>query len=179
MASALSAPHFHNEAAAFAYRRGARMAGRPGLPALRRRRAHQQDGRQVHPHGPLQVLPVPQAVHRPHRHHLREPPRSAAYLASGDVSDRRQQEGHQLQPASPHPWRHPQDRLVHVAPHPRSNARQATLPRSAAAAALSRSMRPTSAARPGMAAMPRAVSATRWRSWRWSTATAGRSRVHS
>ena len=30
----------------------------------------------------------------------------------------------QQQPASPHPWRHPQDRLVHVAPYPRGNARR-------------------------------------------------------
>ena len=45
-------------------------------------------------------------------------------LASGDVPDRGQQEGHQQQPASPHPGRHPQNRLVHVSPHPRGDARQ-------------------------------------------------------
>jgi 2-keto-3-deoxy-L-rhamnonate aldolase RhmA len=36
-----------------------RVAGRPGLPALRRRRAHRQDGRQEHPNRHLQVLSVP------------------------------------------------------------------------------------------------------------------------
>ncbi len=40
------------------------------------------------------------------------------HLATGDLPYRFVQEGHFEQPASPHPWRDPEDRLVHVASHP-------------------------------------------------------------
>lgn len=57
------------------------MAERPGLPALRRRRADFQDAGQVHSGRLLQVLPVPLQVHREGWHRIRVQPRQAAYLA--------------------------------------------------------------------------------------------------
>jgi hypothetical protein len=39
-------------------------------------------------------------------------------VAAGNLPDVRQQEGHQQQPTAPHPGRDPENRLVHVSPHP-------------------------------------------------------------
>ena len=88
MANALSAPHFHDEEAAFAYVEARRLAGRSGLPALWRRRAHLPDAGQGHPQGLYKCYQC-----RKQFTVRREPssraPRSAAYLASGHFSDRR------------------------------------------------------------------------------------------
>ena len=66
--------------------RGAPLAERPDLPALRRRRAHLQDERQEHPARPLQVLPVPQALPRDGRNRVRGQPYPAAHLVAGDCA---------------------------------------------------------------------------------------------
>ena len=63
--SVFNAPHFQNEEAAFAYVEHScgRMA-RFALIAAMRVEAHPQDGRQDHPPRPLQVLRLPEALHR-------------------------------------------------------------------------------------------------------------------
>ena len=71
MANSILSKHvLQNEAAAIAWVEVARMAGRASLPALRGRRAHRQDEGQSDPHWALEVLPVPQTVHREGRDRL-------------------------------------------------------------------------------------------------------------
>ena len=77
MTFVLSAKHFHDETAAYAFLE-ARSGRRAVLPALRRRGAQFQDGRQVHPHRRLQVLRLPQAFHREGRDRVRVQPCAAA-----------------------------------------------------------------------------------------------------
>ena len=98
--SVLNAPQFQNEDAAFAYVEARAVAEWPGLPSLWRNRAHWPPVGQDYPSGPAQVLRLQEALHRPHRHHLRGSPSAAASVASGHPFDVRQQERH-LDPANP------------------------------------------------------------------------------
>jgi hypothetical protein len=145
MASVLSAPHFHNEEKAFAYVEARVWPEGPTCPHCggveriskmqgKSTRRASTSATSAASRSPFAWAPSSRAAG------------AAAYLASGDVSDRRQQEGHQLATSFTAPWASPQNRLVPVAPHPRSNARGRPCSVRSAAARL-RSMKPTSAAR--------------------------------
>jgi len=97
MQSTLSDNHFHDEEAAYAYVEKRVWPEGPVCPHLRRRhRAHFQDGRQIDPHWGLQVLPVPQAIHREDRDHIRVLACAASPLAASDFPARVVQKGHQF-----------------------------------------------------------------------------------
>ena len=150
-------------------RRGSRVAGRSGLPALRRRRAHQQDAGQEHPHGPLQVLPVPQAVHCPHGHPVRGSKvplhvwLQAMYLIAGSKKG--------ISSTSLHRTLGVTVKTAWFLSHRiREAMREGDLAPFGRTAARLRSMKPTSAAR--RACRSRARTITRWPCLAWSIATA-------
>ena len=68
MESILSAKHFQDEEAAYAFHGIETLAARRCVRPLRRDGAHQQDAGQVHPHRRVQVLRLPQTVSRHRRH---------------------------------------------------------------------------------------------------------------
>ena len=108
--------------------RGAALAERSRLPALRRRGAHLQDAGQEHPDRPLQVLPVPQALPRDGRDHLRGQPHPAAHLVAGDCAHVLIKKGISSNQLHRTLGIGSEDRLVHVAPHPRGDARRRACP---------------------------------------------------
>jgi hypothetical protein len=61
----------------------------------------------------VKVGTILESGHVPMRHRLQ-----AILLLSSS------EKGISRKPASPYPWLHPQDRVVHFAPHPRSNAHE-------------------------------------------------------
>ena len=121
MTSVFSDRHFHNEDAAYAYVEARVWPNGPvcphcGMPIGAIRYAGQN-----HPLG----LHKCYACRKPFTVKVGtifEAPRPAAPLAASHPSDVRVQEGHQRQPASPHPWRHPENRVVHGPSHPRGHA---------------------------------------------------------
>ena len=75
----------------------AALAGWSGLPEVRRDR----EGRTAqgkHPPRPVEVLRLPEAIHRPHRDRLRVQPCPAAYLAASHLPDGSSKKG--IAPAS-------------------------------------------------------------------------------
>ncbi len=147
MTSVLSAPHFHDEEAAYAFLEARVWPNGPVCPHCGGvERISKMQGKstrigaykcyQCRKPFTVKVGTVFEASHVPLHIWLQ----AIALLTAS-------QEGHQQQPASPHLGRHPQNRLVHVAPHPRGNARRRRLPRWAAVAASSRPTKPTSGRR--------------------------------
>ena len=81
------------------------------------------------PQGPVEVPCVPQAVHRDRGHRVRDSHYQAHQVDSGDLPDRRVEEGHQRPSASPHVGRHLSLGVVHGAPSPlRDGDRQLLAP---------------------------------------------------
>ena len=98
MASALSAPHFHNEEKAFAYVEARVWPEGPVCPHCGGvERISKMQGKTTR-----MGLYKCYQCRKPFTVRMGtifESAGAAAYLASGDVSDRRKQEGHQLEPA--------------------------------------------------------------------------------
>ena len=121
MSSSLTQPHFHNEEAAYAYVE-ARVWPQVRSARIAAAWSESQDAGKTTRIGTykcttcrkpftVKVGTIFEASHI-----------ADERVASGDLPDRRQQEGDQQQPASSHPGGHVEDRLVHVAPHPRGDA---------------------------------------------------------
>ena len=107
MTSVLSAKHFHDEAAAYAFVEARIWPEGPVCPHCGgTERISKMNGKSTRL-GSLQVLPVPQAVPRDRWDRLRIKPRYAAYLAASDRAAVVFEKGHQQQPASPHSWASP------------------------------------------------------------------------
>ncbi len=115
--------------------RGDVVAGRPGLPQVRRDRrgirvegcseqaVEEAPGRQGAPR-PEEVQGVRQAVHRADRHDLRGKPYRPAPVATGHLPDDRQRGVYQRQSASSDARHHAQERVAHGPSYPRGNARR-------------------------------------------------------
>jgi hypothetical protein len=85
MQSALSAPHFHNEEAAFEYVEARLWPKGPTCPHCGETvRIGVLKGKTTRP-GLRKCYFLPQAIHRPRGHRVRVQPRPAADLASGNL----------------------------------------------------------------------------------------------
>ena len=148
--SNLSAPHFHNEEAAYAYVEARVWPNGPVCPHCGGvERISKMEGKSTRI-GALQVLPVPQALHREDRHHLREPATFRCIIwLQAIYPDRRQQEGHQLATSFTAPLASPSKPLGSCRTASAKPCALATLRRSAATAASSRPTKPSSATSAG------------------------------
>ena len=131
--SVLNEAHFHDEEAAFAKLESIVWPDGPVCPhcgALDRIYAAQRralKAEQEEPAGhraprPQEVRPLPEAIHCPMRHGVREQPHPATQVVSGRTPAVLEQEGHQQPSTAPRPEDHLRSGLVHAPPHSRGHA---------------------------------------------------------
>ena len=102
MASVLSASAVPRRGRRLRLGRGAPVAERPGLPALRRASGSASWRARAPGSASTSATRLPQALPRDRRDHLRGQPHPAAHVAPGHPPAVLQQEGHQHAPAPPH-----------------------------------------------------------------------------
>ena len=146
--SSLSAPYLHDEAAAHEFVESVLWPDGPVCPHCGGAGPHHQGQGQpgeAHPRRPVALRRLQAPVHRQGRHDLRGQQDRAEPVASGRRADDGQQEGHQRAPAAPHARKSPTRRRGSWSIASARPCALAIWPRSALAAASSRSTRPSSA----------------------------------